>query len=348
MRLSVYVGKRRFSVPCGILGRPSSFTFIGRTMKRIILIVLFIVALAAGWFFLIAPVSSEPAAGIFTIPKDASVTDVASKLKEDGYIKNDAFMRLILTGKPVTPGGYRLDASMNAITVYRVVTGKPQLVWVTIGGCLRKEQIGEMIGPKLGWKPEDLTRWNGLYNTDKPEWAEGVYYPDTYLLPTDEPVEAVARRFIDNFNAKFAPYADKYVAKNIKWTTGLKIASLISREAAGPHDMPTISGVIWNRLDKGMKLEIDATMQYTRGKDQNGSWWGAIDLAEKRRDSPYNTYVYKGLPPGPICSPGIDAIAAALDPAETPCVFYLHDRQGQIHCAETYKEHLANIDAYLR
>ena len=96
-----------------------------------------------------------------------------------------------------------------------------------------------------------------------------------------------------------------------------------------------------------MPLQIDATMQYTLGKKANGSWWGGIDLTEKQSDSPYNSYLYKGLPPTPICNPNIDAIEAALNPEETDCLFYLHDGNKQIHCAKTYKEHLANIEKYL-
>jgi len=97
----------------------------------------------------------------------------------------------------------------------------------------------------------------------------------------------------------------------------------------------------------GMPLQIDATMQYTLGKNKDGRWWGAIDINEKQSDSPYNSYLHKGLPPTPICSPNIDYIEAALNPDETPCLFYLHDRSGQIHCAETYEGHLKNIDKYL-
>jgi UPF0755 protein len=163
----------------------------------------------------------------------------------------------------------------------------------------------------------------------------------------DEAPEAVAKRFVDHFNEKFAPLADAYVAKNIKWTTGLKIASLIGRESGGAGDMKLISGIIWNRLNQGMPLQIDATMQYTHGKRPDGTWWGPVDLKEKQSDSPYNSYVYKGLPPAPICSPTIEVIEAALNPEDTDCLFYLHDRTRQIHCAATYAVHKANIEKYL-
>lgn len=306
----------------------------------------------SAWWGLFGPVSRESRPGVFAVPEQREGFDVVGKLEKEGYIRNVAAFRMLLWlfawDKEIASGGYRLDPAMSVPVVMKTVTGQPQLVWVTTSGCLRKEQVGEMIGPKLGWNSEQLTTWNAVYAEDKPEWVEGVYFPDTYLLPRDEPVEAVARRFVDNFNAKLSPLLGEFVKQNIKWTTGLKIASLIQREAAGPEDMKLISGIIWNRLNTGMKLEIDATMQYTKGKKPDGSWWGGVDLAEKRRDSLYNTYLRKGLPPTPICSPGLDTIRAVLEPEETDCVFYLHDRNRQIHCAATYAGHLKNIRDYLR
>ncbi|MBI4066451.1 endolytic transglycosylase MltG [Candidatus Gottesmanbacteria bacterium] len=301
------------------------------------------------WFF--GPASSTSALGVFAVPEQKESVDVVVKLEKEGYVRSTTAFRLLLwvfsREKGIASGGYRLDQAMNAWQVMKKIIAEPQLLWVTTSGCLRREQIGEMIAPKLGWNMEMLAAWDALYGDTKGEYAEGVYFPDTYLLPKDEPAEAVARRFIDNFNAKFSPLLGDFVKQNIKWTTGLKIASLIQREAAGPADMPLISGIIWNRLNTGMKLEIDATMQYTKGKKPDGSWWGSVDLAEKRRDSPYNTYLRKGLPPTPICSPGMEAIRAVLEPEETDCIFYLHDRQKQIHCAATYQEHLKNVRVYL-
>jgi len=88
-------------------------------------------------------------------------------------------------------------------------------------------------------------------------------------------------------------------------------------------------------------------MQYTLGKNSEGKWWGSIDINEKQNDSPYNSYLYKGLPPTPICSPNINYIEAALHPEETDCLFYLHDSKQQIHCSKTYEGHLENIEKYL-
>ena len=117
--------------------------------------------------------------------------------------------------------------------------------------------------------------------------------------------------------------------------------------SAGKEDANLISGIIWNRLNQDMRLQIDAIMQYTLGKNESGSWWGGISLAEKQSDSSYNTYRHEGLPPTPICSLNIDFIEAALNPIETECIFYLHDANKQIYCAKTYEEHKENIRMYL-
>lgn len=302
-------------------------------------------------FSFFGPTGSSKETQVFVVPQNVEGFDVAQKLWEQKFIKNVKAFKFLLEnfaiGKEVKPGGYKLSQSMNAWQILSKVTGRVDLAWITVSYCPRKEQVGEKLTEALDWNQEKLDNWNTLYKNTKPEYFEGVYYPDTYLIPIDETPTQVADRFINRFNEKFSPLADKFVAKNIKWTTGLKIASLIAREAAGPEDMKIISGIIWNRLDKDMPLQIDVTMQYTLGKNADGSWWGNIDLSEKEKDSPYNSYLYKGLPPTPICSPNIEAIEAALNPEETDCLFYLHDSQKQIHCAKTYEEHKANIQKYL-
>lgn len=288
---------------------------------------------------------------IFVIPQEKENFDIAKVLWGQKYIRNiQGFQFLLKTftkNMEIKSGGYKLSQNMNAWQVMKKITSKEDLSWVTISFCPRKEQVGEKLVGILGWNQGQLNNWNTIYKNSKPEYFEGVYYPDTYLIPVEESETQVAQRFINRFNEKFAPLADKFVAKNIKWTTGLKIASLIAREAGGVEDMKLISGIIWNRLDKGMPLQIDATMQYTLGKNGDGSWWGNINLDEKQSDSPYNSYLNKGLPPTPICSPNIDAIEAVINPEETDCLYYLHDSDKQIHCAKTYKEHKANIEKYL-
>ncbi|MCX6721256.1 MAG: endolytic transglycosylase MltG, partial [Candidatus Staskawiczbacteria bacterium] len=205
----------------------------------------------------------------------------------------------------------------------------------------------EILAEELNWSEEQKNDWITKFTTMKFDYIEGVYFPDTYLIPKDENGLEIAQRFINKFNEEFAPYAKEFAAQNIKWTTALKIASLIQREAGSKDDMPLIAGIIWNRLLQGIKLGIDATLQYARGNTGNG-WWAPITIADKKIDSLYNTYLYSGLPPHPICNPGINTIDAVLNFAETDCIYYLHDANKQIHCAKTYAEHLKNIEKYLK
>ncbi|TSC54402.1 MAG: Uncharacterized protein LiPW16_51 [Microgenomates group bacterium LiPW_16] len=318
---------------------------------KFILIILFSAAVLAGGAWLVfGPVENKDRPIVFTVTKDQNTVDVILKLKEQNLIKNKeafGFLYLIFAkNKQILPGGYRLNKNLNAWQVLQKITSRPDLVWVTVPEGSRKEQIGELLAKALDWNESEQKKWNDTYTQVKQEYIEGVYFPDTYLIPRDEGGQAITQRFINNFNEKFAPYLPKFAQKNILWTTGIKIASLIQREAAGAEDMPLISGIIWNRLEKGMKLEIDATLQYIRGKTDEG-WWGKVYLSDKQVDSPYNTYIYKGLPPHPIANPGLTAIEAALNPAETNCLYYLHDSNKQIHCAKTYEEHQENIRKFL-
>jgi UPF0755 protein len=311
-------------------------------------IIISAVVVGVAVFLFFGPAGGVRETEVFVVPKHAEKFDAAGELAKQGFVRSEWLTRLVLAGQIVEPGGYRLNKGMWLWQVTGAVTSKPSLLWVTITGCLRREQIGEMLQKTLGWDQTKLDQWNTAYTTLGTDYIEGVYYPDTYLIPVDETGAQVAKRFIDRFNEKFAPLAQKFLDANIRWVTALKIASLIEREAGGVSDMKLISGIIWNRLNSGMLLQIDATMQYTRGKKPDGSWWGSIDLAQENLDSPYNTYLYKGLPPTPICSPSMTSIETVLNPEQTDCLYYLHDKNREIHCAKTYAQHKQNILLYLQ
>jgi len=248
----------------------------------------------------------------------------------------------------IEPGGYKISKAMNTLEIVSKLTSEPQLKWITFPEGLRKEEIGERLAKGLHWSDEELGKWNTTYTTMEYDYREGVYFPDTYLIPVDEDGLATAKRMLIRFNERFEGYPQQFSQKDILWTTGLKVASIIQREAAGKEDMALISGVIWNRLLNDQPLEIDATVQYARGNTGAG-WWAPIKASDiDNIDSPYNTYKYSGLPPTPISNPGIDAIEAALNPEETDCFYYIHDNDRQIHCGETLEEHEENIDKYLR
>jgi UPF0755 protein len=326
-----------------------------------------------------------------TVGQDDS-REVAEQLESKRFIRNKIAFNIALMGFKginavcvdcITPGAYKLSKSMNVWQVAKTLKQGPYMKWVVIPEGLRKEQIAEILAQALNWDDQQKSDWVTKYTAMEYDYLEGVYFPDTYLIPVDETGLQIAQRFINKFNEKFSPYSDMFLEENIKWDTALKIASIVQREAAGKDDMPLIAGIIWNRLLNGMKLDIDATLQYARDSElafddlckkpglgetwqcqcgEEGDdcyvrdgyykgldkWWTPISVEDKQTDSAYNTYLNEGLPSHPIANPGLDAIDAVLNPVETDCLYYLHDSKGQIHCSKTYEKHQQNIKSYLK
>jgi UPF0755 protein len=310
-----------------------------------------VVVILSMMYFLFFAKNQLQEESVFVVGKNQTELEVVDKLKKQELIKSKTLftVALYLRGKhhAIAPGGYTMQKNMTMWRVINKLTSSPDMKWIVVREGLRKEQIGELLADTFGWSEEEVEKWNTIYTKMEIDYLEGTYFPDTYLIPVDEDGLAVAKRMTRRFNEQFDPYIGQFATQNIKWTTGLTMASIIQREAGGKNDMPLIAGILWNRLQQDMNLEIDATVQYARGKTEEG-WWAPITPEDITRiDSPYNTYMYKGLPPHPISNPGVDAIDAVLHPTETDCLYYLHDSNREIHCAVTYEEHKENIETYL-
>ncbi len=316
----------------------------------IVSVVMLLIALFAYLGFAIFVQKAESGAEVerYIVPLKSDKI-VWNELKDEGYVKSGFAIGLanLLTGVvKVEPGAYKISKSYTPSQISRSFAKGPYMKWVVIPEGLRKEEIADLMQETLGWSEQQKYDFNTKYTNTDPNYVEGVYFPDTYLIPLDESPEAVAKRLRAKFEEKFAPFSKQAVAQNIRWPTLLKVASIVQREANGKSDMPLVAGIIWNRLLKNMRLEVDATLQYARG-DKGAGYWAPIQVADKQIDSPFNTYKYSGLPPRPISNPGTSALEAALNPASTSCLYYLHDKKGEIHCADTYEEHKSNIDKYL-
>ncbi len=288
---------------------------------------------------------------IFTVSRTAETAAIKEKLATREFVKGRWFfgLSMLLHGGHgrIQPGGYKVSPSMGSWELASTLTSAPALVWVVIPEGLRKEQVADRLATALEWDEELRDTFLEAPVAKPYELTDGFYFPDTYLIPTTETGAAVARRFINRFNENFDPLLPELRNANIKYDTAVKLASVIQREAAGQHDMPLIAGILWNRLLIKMPLEVDATLQYARGNTGSG-YWAPVKSTDKTIDSPFNTYMYPGLPPQPISNPGMDAINAVLHSEETTCLFYLHSDDRQIHCADTYEGHLENIDVFLR
>ncbi len=292
--------------------------------------------------------SSVPATEFIVTP-DAELDTIVRELKVGGYIKSITAFRIAYAKsgslRGVREGGYMLSPSMDAWTVAELLSRPPYLAWITFPPGWRKEQIADYLADELNWTPEQKTQFIEVDTAPTFEQIEGVYYGDTYLIPSDQTPAQVAARLRDRFEETFAPYAAQTVEKNVTWSEALTMASLIEREAA-KNDKKLVAGILWNRINDGMRLQVDASLQYIRGTE--GNWWPVPRSEDKELESPFNTYMYAGLPPHPIANPSLESIDAALNPEDTNCIYYLHDSDGVIHCAVTYAGHRANVERYLR
>jgi len=162
---------------------------------------------------------------------------------------------------------------------------------------------------------------------------EGRLFPDTYFLGGMENENDVLRMMLNNFYKKVGKTDEKI----------LIMASILEKEAKKKEDMEIISGILWKRLSNDIPLQVDSTLSYYNGKTSE-----QMTKEDLSFDSPYNTYIYKGLPPTPICNPGLRAINAAKNPKDSPYWYYLSDNDGNIHYAKTLEEHNANKKRYLK
>jgi len=209
----------------------------------------------------------------------------------------------------------------------------------------RKEEVAKHFGDILGWSKSQRAEFVSTISNANPAVADGKFFPGTYLVPRKALPEVVIPLITNKFNDEVANHYTTDIEALIPLEDTLTIASLLEREAYDFEDMREISGVIWNRLFAGMRLQIDATLQYSKG-DSSDTWWPQVLPADKQIASPFNTYKNAGLPPSPIANPSLDAILAALNPRKTDCMFYFHDSNAGFHCTETYEEHVALLKQY--
>ncbi len=231
----------------------------------------------------------------------------------------------------------------NAVTRvpgYEQIAGS-DIVFVDIKSGYRQEEVARAFGMALGWTMAEQDAFLKQVNNTNPELLEGEFVPGTYMVSSAASASYVQELLADRFKRDIASRYSPEAEQVLPLEDVLTIASLLQRETRDPSEMRLISGIIWNRLWSGMNLQIDATLQYA--KASNGgtkTWWPVPKPADKYIKSPYNTYKNKGLPPGPISNPSTEAILAALNPKKTDCIFYFHDRRGEMFCSPDYAGHV--------
>jgi cell division protein YceG involved in septum cleavage len=237
----------------------------------------------------------------------------------------------------------RLIASTPLYQFAAAETSVPNII--TINPGLRKEQVAALFAKKLGWDLGEQKQFIQLPPISTDQLDEGTISPGDYSIGSGDSILAVQQQVGGRFQSEVLSRYTPAVQKVVPLNQGLTIASIIERETSDPEEMRIISGIIWNRLFAGMKLQMDSTIQYSKATGK-GTWWPQVAPKDKYIDSPYNTYQHSGLPPGPISEPSTAAVLAALNPAKTSCMFYFHDDDGMIHCSDTYEQHVATLKKY--
>lgn len=227
-----------------------------------------------------------------------------------------------------------------------LMLASPSVKYVNIRPGLRREEVAEAFAVKVGWDEKEKQEFIHAPAEHKTKNLEGYYFPGSYPAVSDMSPDQASGMMLERFDQEVSARHASSSKKVINLETALKIASLIEREAGSKSDMRLISGIIWNRIFATMNLQIDATLQYVKGTEDNG-WWPKVLPSDKFLDSPYNTYQNSGLTPSPIANPSLAAIQAALNPVKTKCMFYLHDKNKRIHCAANYEDHVRNIRRWL-
>jgi len=275
--------------------------------------------------------------------------EIAQNLEEEGLVRSSLAFQFIAAklgiSRQIQAGDFRLNPGMSLEEIAQELTLGTLDRWITLIEGWRREQMAAEIAAELEGEKSLFNQVEFLNLTKN---LEGKLFPDTYLIPKEVDAQKVVNYLTANFDKKTKDL-------NVNQQT-LILASIVEREAKFAEDRPIVAGILLNRLNSGMPLQADATVQYaiatkrcSLGVNSCDKWWPkSLTKEDLRINSPYNTYLYTGLPPAPICNPGMASIKASLNPQKTDYWFYLSGEEGQTHYAKTFEEHNANIERYLR
>jgi UPF0755 protein len=332
-----------------ILPRVGKFLKASAAVIILLALILFIGWLATKELFK-PPLKSRRV--VVEIKPGSTASEIGLLLEKKGVIKNALFFRLYARykglGAALKPGRYVLKQNMSYEEIFnRLVKGPPEKYYkITIPEGYMIDQIAKRL-TEFGFDGERFrllayTR-KSYFEADFPFLAqnpnpslEGYLFPKTYKVKKGTTPENFIRLLLKQFQkeTEFIS-ASTLAAKQLNLHQVITIASLVEKEAKLPEERPLIAAVIFNRLRKGMPLQVDATVQYALPE-----WKDRLTYEDLKVKSLYNTYLNKGLPPGPICNPGLDSIKATLNPAKVNYLYYVViDESGRHAFSNTLAEH---------
>jgi len=315
------------------------------------------------WRQIRIPLNSSGEKIIFEVLRGQSAKTIAENLKSAGLIDNPFVFRLYvflaLGQYALKSGEYELSPAMPVRDIAdTIVIGGTNEVLVTIPEGFTLGQIEERLVAAKLVKPGEIVNYKFIANippllSGKPKFTslEGYLFPDTYRFFSAQGGSAsggkdslsdIVSKMIANLDAKLTPDLKTAIKNSSRGVYEiLTMASLIEKEVKSDTDREIVSGILWKRLKAGVPLQIDATLVYITGRQ-------IIYEADKKINSPYNTYFYRGLPKGPIANPGLSAIRAAIYPKNSVYWYYLSAKDGKTIFSRTLEEHNYNKAKYLK
>ena len=300
----------------------------------------------APFFFLEPPQLNQDKRFEFIIEKGDGFKEIAANLEKSGLIKSAAWFKIysLLSGQAqqFKPGRYQLSPSQSSIEVVALLAAGPEDIKLVIQEGETLVDIDRKMAAAGLIAAGELVEYNRLRQLRGEKSLEGFLFPDTYKMAQAAAIEAVVKKILDNFQVKVGTigYED------------LILASLLEKEAAYPEDRVLAAGILKKRLERKMLLQVDAANVYLKC---GGAYVTCLkeerqlSRADLKINSPYNTYIYKGLPPTPIANPGKEAILAALNPRSSSYLYYISDPQtGRLVFAKDLDSHNGNRYKYLR
>ncbi len=309
------------------------------------LLVSFFIAIYGAYHWAISPSDRYPEGQIINIPDGSSLDAVSLILEQSGAIKNSTFFKIAAYAtenqNSMKSGDYAFKKKEDLFDIVsRIATANYNLdpVSVTIPEGWANYQIAERYASKL-------EKFDKEAFLEKAKDLEGYLYPDTYSFLPNANEDVVIKEMKDNFDKKVRGLKFSFIASDKTMNEIITMASLIESEAgvAGYETKQWVSGILWRRIDIGMKLQVDAVFSYIKQEHIP-----RVLFSDLKVDSPYNTYKYEGLPPTPISNPDIDSIRAAIFPVDTGNLFYITGNDGLFYYAKTFDQHNVNIENHLR
>ncbi|MBI3588824.1 MAG: endolytic transglycosylase MltG [Candidatus Liptonbacteria bacterium] len=290
------------------------------------------------------PVSSDRSPRFFSVKTGESFQEIITGLGSENLIRSRlAFQALaFITGAAhrLKPGLYELSPNLSSSEIISELVRGAEAIEVTIPEGRSIYEVDQILSDKKIILPGTLIS----FAAQNP--IEGKLFPDTYKFFAGAPIEGIVSTFVKNFDSRVDPILKREPSK---YQTNLILASLVQKEVSDFEKQKIVAGILKKRLKIGMALQIDSSICYPKKQLHNLEDCYPITPLDFKIDSPYNTYKYKGLPPGPISSPGVSAVQAVLESKSSPYWFYLSDaKTGITYFAENLDEHNRNISAYLK